>query len=73
MKNLLKKDVKWSISEVEYIVRNVPYYETNSEAGESISVGVSLKLAMIRDLMVANEIPTDVDFDLVADLKFGDL
>jgi hypothetical protein len=65
---LLKKDVHWTISNVNYVVRNVPYTELDAEGDEFYSLGVSIKLTMIRDLMYMNQIPHDVNFDDVADL-----
>lgn len=67
---LLRKDFSWSILGTNYVVRNVPYSVLPAEGEEFMSLGVSLKVAMIRDLMYENEIPHDVNFDDVADLEF---
>lgn len=66
----LKQDVNWTISDVNYVVRNVPYTELDAEGDEFFDLGVTIKLAMIRDLMYMNQIPHDVNFDDVADMKF---
>lgn len=67
------QEVKWTIDDNVYLVRNVPVSTYNGdEMDQTIGLGVSLKLQMIRDLMVAEEIPYDVDFSLVADIEFSD-
>ena len=59
-----KKEVIWNISDIEYKVRNFPYSVFNDE--EFYDLDVTLKLSMIKDLMVQEEIPTTIDFDKVA-------
>jgi hypothetical protein len=67
---LLKMDFEWSILDANYIIRNVPYERLDAEGEIFFDLDVSLKMAMIRDLMVTNEIPHDVDFELVAEFEF---
>lgn len=69
--NKPRKDIVWCILEKEYVVRNVPYTKINVNGEEFISAGVSVKLELIRKLMLMNEIPHDVNFNDVADLKFS--
>ena len=66
----LKKDIIWKIDNIEYKVINVPYSELDAEEDEYLNLDVSLKLTMIRDLMVSGEIPCEVDFGDVVDLEF---
>jgi len=65
----LKLDVKWSTLDNNYIVRNVPYEKLDAEGEIFFDLSVSIKLAMIRDLMGNNEIPHDIDYDLVANFE----
>jgi hypothetical protein len=65
-----KKDVVWNILGTEYKIQNVPFHEMDSEELIYFDADVSLKLAMIRDLMFKNEIPTVVNYDDVTDLRF---
>lgn len=62
----MKKDIHWTMENVDYVVRNVPYEILDEEV---INLDVAIKLELIRELMYENEIPHDVDFDKVADLK----
>ena len=66
-----QKDIVWSILDKEYTVRNVPYSILDAEGEEFLSLGVSVKLELIRKLMLMDEIPHNVDFNDVADLKFS--
>jgi len=61
-----KKEIVWNISDTEYKVRNVPYSVFNDE--EFYDLDVTLKLSMIKDLMVQEEIPTTIDFEKVTNL-----
>lgn len=54
------KNVTWSISNKEYVVRNVPYQVIETE--EFLALDVSIKLTALRDLMFENKIPQDVNF-----------
>jgi hypothetical protein len=66
----VKKDITWSIFDNKYTVLNVPYSEYEDDAEIYLSLGVSTKLLTIKELMEANEIPHEVDFDDLAHLKF---
>lgn len=61
-----KKTVAWEIDGKSYRILNVPYSEFNDE--DYYDLDVSLKLAMIKDLMVKKEIPREVDFNDVSSL-----
>lgn len=63
-------EVSWDIAGVEYKILNVPTYHMHSEEKEYFDMDVTLKIAMIRDLMYAKEIPNIVDFNDIADLQF---
>jgi len=69
--NKQMKDIVWSVRDKEFTVRNVPYSKYEADGEEFISLGVSLKLEMIKKLMLQDEIPYDVDFTEVADLNFS--
>lgn len=62
-------DVTWNISGNECKVLNVPTYEMDSEDRYYHKADVTMKLAIIKDLMIANKIPSTVNFDDVADIK----
>lgn len=68
--SLTTKDVTWNICGNDYTVLNVPYFVMNSEEREYYKMDVTLKLSVIRDLMVANKIPPIVNFEDVADISF---
>lgn len=65
---MLKKDIIWSIDETVYHIRNVPYIMHDDE--EYLDLGVSFRIMTIRDLMVQNEIPHNVNYEDVADIIF---
>lgn len=64
----MRTDFKWRIGDTDYIIRNVPCEEYGGE--KVFNLDVSIKVATIRDLMVMNEIPHDVDFKLAEDIEF---
>ncbi|HBI05156.1 MAG TPA: hypothetical protein DDY49_14135 [Paenibacillaceae bacterium] len=64
------KDVTWSISGIEYIVRNVPYSMLSAIDSEFLDLDVSIRLTAIRDLMVENEIPHDINYEDLAHIEF---
>lgn len=66
----MKREMIWHIDGTEYKVLNVPMCELHAEEEEYVDLDIALKLGMIRDLMVANDIPPLVDFDEVVDLVF---
>ncbi len=69
--NKQTKDIVWNVFDRELTVRNVPYSKIDAEGEEFISIGTSLKLELIKELMLHDEIPYEVDFSDVADLKFS--
>lgn len=69
--NQPKKDIVWSIEDKKYAVRNVPYFRIDAEDEEFLSIGVSVKLELIRTLMLMNKVPNDIDFTDITDLKFS--
>ncbi|WP_203364754.1 hypothetical protein [Bacillus sp. REN10] len=67
----LVKDISWKVDNKTYLIRHVPYTdEEGSEESVYYPLDVALKVAMIRDLMVQEEIQSEVDFRKVADLEF---
>lgn len=73
MKNeptMFKKDIHWQIANTEYVVRNVPYLKDDSDEEEMLDLDVSITITTLRDLMVENAIPHDVDYEDFADIKF---
>lgn len=64
-----KKDVIWDLSNTEYKVLNVPYSVFQDE--EYFDLDVSVKLTMIKDLMVLKEIPPIVDFENVVNFDIN--
>lgn len=73
MKNeptMLRKDVDWRIANCEYVVRNVPYFKSNYDNEELLDMDVSIVITTLRDLMVENAIPHDVNYDDFADVEF---
>ena len=66
-----KQDIILEIFHRTLIVRNVPYSIIDTEGEKVISVGTSLKLELLKELMLQGEIPSEVDFRDVADLKFS--
>ncbi|MDN4608187.1 hypothetical protein [Sporosarcina highlanderae] len=65
----LTKDVKWTIDEKAYVVKNVPYSILPAEENEYFDMDVSIRLTMIRDLMYMNEIPAVIDYSVVSDFE----
>lgn len=66
---IIKKEFTWTINGEKYKVLNVPFYEMDAPEREYVDIEVVLKLALIRELMVADEIPHTVDFEEVVDIK----
>ena len=67
---VLKRDIHWEIEDSIYVVRNVPYLEADHDGEELLDVDVSITLTALRDLMVEEAIPLDVDFTDFADIQF---
>ena len=64
-----KKDVRFTIKNVDYVIRNVPYEEYDCDEA-LIDLNVAIKVTALRDLMYGNEIPKDVDFDTFSNIEF---
>ncbi|MGQ4668107.1 hypothetical protein ACUIJN_20210 [Metabacillus halosaccharovorans] len=67
---MLTKDIHWQIEECAYVVRNVPYLKADYDGEEMLDLDVSIALTTLRDLMVENAIPHDVNYDEFADIEF---
>jgi hypothetical protein len=65
----LRIDLHWTMENINYVIRNVPYEMLDVEDEEVINLDVAIKLELIRELMYTNQIPHDVDFDKVSDLE----
>lgn len=65
----LTKDVVWNIDGKQYIVQNVPYSELKAEENEYFDMDVSIRLTMLRDLMYIKEIPSIIDYGIVANFE----
>lgn len=65
----LTKDVVWDINGKQYIVKNVPYSELQAEENEYFDMDVSIRLTMLRDLMFMEEIPPEIDYNIVANFE----
>ncbi|MFD2639132.1 hypothetical protein [Piscibacillus salipiscarius] len=66
---VLTKDVQWKINDSKYIIRNVPYLKADYDEEELFDLDVSLTITSLRDLMVENKIPNDVNYEDFADIK----
>lgn len=64
----MKKDIKWILSSIDYVVKNVPVIELDGE--EFFDTNTSIVLLTLKDLMIENEIPNEVDFDDFKHIKF---
>ena len=64
-----KTDLHWIIGNTSYVIRNVPYEQIHDE--ESFDMNTAIKITMLRDLMVEDKIPHDVDFESVVDFEFS--
>ncbi|TMN21729.1 hypothetical protein [Lentibacillus cibarius] len=67
---VLKKDIYWQIADSAYVVRNVPYLKADYDGEEMLDLNVSIAITTLRDLMVENVIPHDVDYEDFADIEF---
>lgn len=65
-----KKDIQWQIEECAYVVRNVPYLKADYDEEEMLDLDVSIAVTTLRDLMVENAIPHEVDYEDFADIEF---
>ena len=65
-----KKNIIWNIEQDEYIVRDVPCIKVDAEDEEFLDLDVSLTVAALRDLMVEELIPNDVNYDDFSHIEF---
>lgn len=65
----LTKSVVWTIDGKQYIVEKVPYSELNAEENEYFDVDVAIRLTMLRELMFMRDIPSKVDYSIVANFE----
>ncbi|GAB4074296.1 hypothetical protein GCM10028778_17990 [Barrientosiimonas marina] len=69
----LTRDMVWHVSsDKKMTVRNVPYSMMDTDGEEIISLDVSIKLELIRELILQEEVPQDVDFNDIADVEVSD-
>lgn len=70
-----RRDQTWTQNDKEYAIKHIPFdmcIERGYDcAGTLVSVGVLMKVSMIRQLMEKEEIPNTVDFREVEDFKFN--
>ncbi|MEK4025413.1 hypothetical protein [Sporosarcina sp. FSL W7-1283] len=66
----MKKDLEWTIEDTLYVIRNVPHEIYDGYDDGLIDMSVAIKVSMLRDLMVENKIPHDVDYEVVKDVEF---
>lgn len=64
-----KKDFVWEMNGTEYKILNIPYEELDADGEEFVDLQVALKMEMIRELMIAERIPSVVDYEVVATLE----
>ncbi|WP_433595430.1 hypothetical protein [Lysinibacillus xylanilyticus] len=65
----LTKNVVWNIDGKQYVVENVPYSELKAEENEYFDMDVSIRLTMLRDLIFMEEIPSKIDYSIVANFE----
>lgn len=65
-----KTDIVWTMNEHEYIVRNVPYTKSAAPGEDFFDVNIAITVTALRDLMHEGKIPSEVDFEEVADIEF---
>lgn len=73
MKNeptMLTKDIHWQIADCKYVVRDVPYLIADYDSEELLDMDVSITVTTLRDLMVENAIPNEVNYNDFADIEF---
>jgi len=64
-----KKVFKWDMDGTEYKILNVPYERIDTEGEEFVDLDVAIKMEMVRELMIAEKIPSVVDFNVVANFE----
>lgn len=65
-----RKTVEFSIGSICYTIDNVPYYPEENHGEETVSLGVTIKLEILKELMVENN-RKNVDYMLFERLKFN--
>jgi hypothetical protein len=66
---VIKKDCSFTIDGLTYLVKNVPFANTDSEKNTPATRDIALKMALVYDLMISNELPNVIDFDKLSHLK----
>lgn len=67
---IYKKDLYWEVASQKYVLRNVPFFQADYDEEEIVDLDVSIKVTALRDLMVENELPHDVNYEIYADIEF---
>lgn len=65
---ITRKDFDFCVNNNKYIIRNVPMNE-ESDIEPYIDPDVTLKLLLLRDLMINSEIPSEIDFKECEDIE----
>ncbi|MDQ0216451.1 hypothetical protein J2S13_002910 [Oikeobacillus pervagus] len=55
------RDISWEMADRQFTIHNVPFGNQNAE--------VTKKLQSLRELMEADEIPSEIDFRNAADFQ----
>lgn len=67
---IYKKDLYWQVAGQEYVLRSVPFFQADYDEEEIVDHDVSIKVTELRDLMVEDELPHDVNYEIYADIEF---
>ena len=67
--NQLKRTVEWIIDNKKYQIINVPYEKTSVEGEVFYDADVSIRIMMLKDLMLADRIPSVVDYQVIKDFS----
>jgi hypothetical protein len=67
---IYKKDLHWQVAGHKYVLRNVPFVRSDYDEEEIIEFDVSIRVVALRDLMVDNELPHDINYEKYADIEF---
>lgn len=65
----LKRTVEWIIDNKKYQIINVPYEKTSVEGEVFYDADVSIRIMMLKDLMLADRIPSVVDYQVIKDFS----
>lgn len=60
-KNIIKKDIQWTISNETYLIKNVPMVKTEDEEFY-YDAQISLNLMLLKEGMEQKEIPAELDY-----------